>query len=266
MTTLDTSVTPDYAGLGSLDGQAVIVAGAGNGIGRQTAFALASLGARVVCADIDADRAEAVAAEVNGVPVAADLCERDGVDHVLKQATTAGSRLGGIVDIIGISAFRTVAETDDELWESSHRLNFRHAVLLSQQGGAALAEAGGGALVYIASLSGIFAAQRHAAYGAHKAALLSLVRSSAVELGPSGVRVNAVAPGVIWTDRIGGAIGEEGYEAFTEGVPLERLGVPSDIATVAAFLASGWSAYVNGQTIIVDGGRSVRFPYPVETL
>src|SRR5699024_5384240 len=100
---------------------------------------------------------------------------------------------------------------------------------------------------------------------AYKAALLSFVKSAAVELGPQGVRVNAVAPGVIWTDRIGTAIGEERRDHFTARTPLGRLGEPSEVASVIRFLATTASRHVSGQSIVIDGGLSIRFPYPVES-
>lgn len=263
---IDTSTVPDYRNLGSLAGRTAVVIGAGNGIGRQTAHALRAFGADLVCVDLDRERADAVAQEVGGVAVVADACERDGMAQILGAGAAGPSPLGVVVDIVGISAFRTLTEHDDDLWERSARLNLRHAVLLAELGGPALAAAGGGALVYIASVSGMYGAQRHAAYGAHKAALISLTRTAAVELGPSGVRVNAVAPGVIWTERIGGAIGEQHREQFQGGTPLAKLGEPSDVASVVAFLSTNLSGHMTGQTLVVDGGLGIRFPYPVELL
>lgn len=265
--TLDRSPVPDYRARTSLQDRAAVVVGAGNGIGRQTAHALAATGAEVLCVDLDGERAEAVAAEVGGHAIVADACERSGAEAIEAVVTERYARnLAAVVDIIGISTFRPLLEHDDALWDSSRRLNLDHAVYCAQWAGPALARAGGGSLVYVASVSGVFAAQRHAAYGAHKAALLSLMRSAAVEFGPDGVRVNAVAPGVVWTERIGGAIGPERQEAFTEGTPLGRLGEPSEIASIIAFLSTEAARHVSGQALIADGGLGVRFPYPVESL
>lgn len=264
--TIDTSPVADYRALGSLDGQVAVVVGAGNGIGRQSVHALAQAGARVLCVDVLAERADAVAEEAGGEPLVADACTEDGVRQILAAADAMDGRLGVLVDIIGISAFATLQEHDDDLWERSERMNLRHAVLLSRLGGAALAEAGGGTMVFVASVSGLYGAQNHAAYGAHKAALISLVRTAAVELGPSGVRVNAVAPGVIWTERISAAIGEEQRELFLGGTPTGRLGEPEDVASVVSFLGTGLSGHVSGQVVVVDGGLGVRFPYPSEVL
>lgn len=263
---IDTSPVADFEAMASLVGRAAIVVGAGNGIGRQTAHALHAAGARVLCVDADPSRAQAVAAELGGVAVVADACERNGVQQILDAVADWDESLAVIVDIIGASTFATLEQHDDDLWSRSERINLRHAVLLAELGGAALAGAGGGSLVFIASVSGMFAAQRHAAYGAYKAALISLVKTSAVELGPSGVRVNAVAPGVIWTERIAAAIGENRREDFIGGTPLKRLGEPSDVASVVSFLSTDMARHVTGQTVVIDGGLGIRFPYPVELL
>jgi NAD(P)-dependent dehydrogenase (short-subunit alcohol dehydrogenase family) len=101
-------------------------------------------------------------------------------------------------------------------------------------------------------------------YGAAKAGLISLVRSAAVELGPAGVRVNAVAPGVVWTPRVSEILGEAGRRRQSENAPLRRVALPADIAACVLFLVSDLAVYVTGQTLPVDGGVSVKFPYPME--
>jgi NAD(P)-dependent dehydrogenase (short-subunit alcohol dehydrogenase family) len=97
-----------------------------------------------------------------------------------------------------------------------------------------------------------------------KAGLMSLVRSAAVELGPSAIRVNAVAPGVVWTPRVSGYLGEKGRETNSANAPLRRVALPADIASAILFLASDLSSYVTGQTLVVDGGVGVKFPYPMD--
>ncbi|MFT5223132.1 MAG: NAD(P)-dependent dehydrogenase (short-subunit alcohol dehydrogenase family), partial [Glaciecola sp.] len=120
-----------------------------------------------------------------------------------------------------------------------------------------------GVFAFVGSASGITGAPFHAAYGAAKAGLLSLVRSIAVEFGPMGMRSNAVAPGVVWTPRIGAMIGDEGREKNAKNTPLRRVAEPRDIASVLLFLLSDLSAYVSGQVISIDGGVSAKFPYPL---
>jgi NAD(P)-dependent dehydrogenase (short-subunit alcohol dehydrogenase family) len=139
----------------------------------------------------------------------------------------------------------------------------RHAFLAMQHAGRAMAAGGGGAMVFVASVSGITSAPRHGAYGAAKAGLMSLVRTGAVELGPSNVRVNAVAPGVVWTPRVSAFLGEAGRTLNTDNTPLRRVAQPADIAAAILFLASDLAGYVTGQTLVVDGGVGAKFPYPM---
>ncbi|MEU6993479.1 SDR family oxidoreductase [Streptomyces sp. NPDC046465] len=259
---LDNSPIPDYAALHRLDDRAFVLLGAGNGIGRQTAHALTAAGARVLCVDLDKDRADAVAAETGGTAYVADVTRRDDMRQLFAYARDELGGIGGVVDIVGMARYAPLDELDDASWDWHFSLVLRHAWFAVQYGGEALAAAGGGPLVFVASVSGLTAAPRHAAYGAAKAGLISLVRSAAVEYGPRGVRVNAVAPGVVWTPRVAGLIGEEGRAHNARNAPLGRVAETSDIASALLFLASPLSSYVTGQTLVVDGGVGVKFPYP----
>jgi NAD(P)-dependent dehydrogenase (short-subunit alcohol dehydrogenase family) len=93
---------------------------------------------------------------------------------------------------------------------------------------------------------------------------MSLVRTAAVELGPQGVRVNAIAPGMVWTPRVSAYVGDEGRKNNELNTPLRRVALPEDIAAALLFMVSDLSGYVNGQTLVVDGGVSVKFPYPMD--
>jgi NAD(P)-dependent dehydrogenase (short-subunit alcohol dehydrogenase family) len=245
-----------------LDRRTFVLLGAGNGIGRQTAHALTASGARVLCVDVDKERAESVAVETDGVPYVADVTRREAVRDLFAYAVRELGPVGGVVDIVGMAQYGTLAAMDDQSWDWHFDMVLRHAWLAVQYGGAAVAGSGGGPLVFVASVSGLTSAPLHAAYGAAKAGLMSLVRSAAVELGPRGVRVNAVAPGAVWTPRVAGLLGEEGRRRNTENAPLGRMAEPADIASALLFLASPLSSYVTGQTLVVDGGVTVKFPYP----
>lgn len=257
----DTSPVPDFpAGL-DLSGRAVLVAGAGQGIGRQTTHALAQAGAGVACLDYDRDAAAHVADETGGVPLVADVRERAQVREALGDADDALGGIDGIVDIVGMARYGPLVETTDEDWRWTFDMVLRHAYLLAQLGAPRLAD--GGAMCFIASVSGITGAQWHAAYGAAKAGLMSLVRSTAVELGPQGVRVNAVAPGVVLTPRVDAFLDEESRRANRDNAPLGRIATPADIAGAVLFLMSDLADYVTGQTLVVDGGVGAKFPYPL---
>jgi NAD(P)-dependent dehydrogenase (short-subunit alcohol dehydrogenase family) len=155
-------------------------------------------------------------------------------------------------------------DIDDDEWDWHFRIVLRHAQLLSREFGRYFVQSGhGGAFAFVASVSGITGAPKHAAYGAAKAGLMSLVRSTAVELGPYGVRTNAVAPGVVWTPRVSAFLGDAGRERNAANAPLGRVAQTADIAGPLLFLISDLANYVNGQTLVVDGGVGVKFPYPL---
>jgi NAD(P)-dependent dehydrogenase (short-subunit alcohol dehydrogenase family) len=265
MTRLDDSPVPDYAGRLRLDGRRFVVIGAGQGIGRQASHALAANGARLLCVDVDAGLADDIAGEVGGIAWSGDATQRDDVERMFADATRELGGVDGLVDIVGIARFIGLLDLTDDDWSWHFDMCLRHAFLAMQYGAKAMA-GHPGVMVFVASVSGITSAPRHAAYGAAKAGLMSLVRTGAVELGPLGIRVNAVAPGVVWTPRVSGYLGEEGRARNAANAPLGRVALPEDIASALLFFASDLSAYVTGQTLSVDGGVGAKFPYPMEGL
>ncbi len=264
MTRTDDSPVPDYGAQLRLDDRGFIVIGAGQGIGRQATHALASMGAKVVCVDLDEDLATDVAQEVDGIPWSGDATQRADAERLFADAGEALGRIHGVVDIVGMARYAGLTDIDDESWDWHHDIVLRHAYLAATVGGKAMIASGGGVMVFVASVSGLSSAPLHAAYGAAKAGLMSLVRSAAVELGPQGVRVNAVAPGMVWTPRVSAFVGDEGRQKNEENTPLRRVAMPSDIASALLYLASDLSGYVNGHTLVVDGGVSAKFPYPMD--
>lgn len=259
MTSADDTPVPDYLQLLGLARKGFVVVGAGQGIGRQTAHALAQAGARVFCIDNREDLAKEVADEVAGVACVADARERTDVERAVAQARRELGRIDGLVDIVGMARYVDVLGTTDEDWDWTFGMVLRHAFLFSQE--AARAMEGGGVMCFVASVSGLTSAPQHAAYGAAKAALMSWVRSIAVELGPKGIRANAVAPGVVWTPRVSQMLGDEGRAQQSANAPLRRVAEPADIAAAILFLCSDLASYVTGQTLAVDGGVGVKFPY-----
>ncbi|MFE4254543.1 SDR family NAD(P)-dependent oxidoreductase [Streptomyces sp. NPDC056910] len=154
---LDTTPVPDYDALHRLDGRGFVLLGAGNGIGRQTAHALAASGARVLCVDLDKQRAEAVAAQTGGIPYVADVTRRTDMRDLFAYAQRELGEVAGVVDIVGMARYAGLGELDDDAWDWHFSLVLRHAWLAVQYGGAAVAEAGGGPLVFVASVSGLTA-------------------------------------------------------------------------------------------------------------
>lgn len=268
---VDATDVVDLGVRGRLDGRGAVVAGAGQGIGRQVAHVLSQSGAIVLCVDQDADAARHVAHEVGGFPAVADVRQAGEVERALEQLRYEVGRLDIIVDIVGMARYGPFLETTAEDWEWTFDLVLRHARLFGQIGGRMMAQqerradnGQRGVLAFVASASGVSSAPFHAPYGAAKAGLMSLVRTMAVELGPMGIRANAVAPGFVWTPRIASMIGEEGRERNRALTPLRAVTDPADIACALHFLVSDLSMTVSGQSLSVDGAIGLKFPYPLE--
>lgn len=266
MTSVDETDVPDYLSSLRLDGRRIVVVGAGAGIGRQASHALAQAGASLVLVDLEPDLADEIAAEVGGVAWAGDATQRSEVERLVRDSNEAIGDVDGVVDIIGMSRYHDLRDVTDDEWDWHYNIVLRHAHLVTQLFGREFAERGSGTLTFVASVSGLTGAPRHAAYGAAKAGLMSLVRSAALEYGPSGVRSNAVAPGVVWTPRVSAYLGEAGHQRNVDNTPLRRVAQPADIAAALLFLTSDLAGYVNGQTLVVDGGVGAKFPYPMDGL
>jgi NAD(P)-dependent dehydrogenase (short-subunit alcohol dehydrogenase family) len=258
----DTTPVPDYASLLRLDGKGFVVVGAGRGMGRQSAHALAQQGAKVLCVDIDADRAEAVAAEVNGTPCVADMRVADDAERVVATALRELGGLRGVANVVGMARYGPLVDMSEDDWDWCHDIVVRHAFHTIKHAGRALSAEGGGSIVLVASISGISSAPYHGAYGAAKAGLISLIRTAAVELKASEVRVNAVAPGNTATPRISAALGRPAAELATGS--LGAHAATSDIASTILFLSCDLSRHITGQTLAVDGGDLVKYPHDLQ--
>jgi len=260
----DPDFVPPYPELLRLDGRSALVAGAGSGIGRQTSHALSLCGAKVACVDRDKALAQAVANEVRGVAVVGDITDEADVERMVHEAENAHGPLRIAVDIVGLARYGPILETTEDDWSFSQEVNLHHAVLLTRACGRAMSSSGGGAIVFIGSVSGIAAADNHAFYGMAKSAMIGFARTAAVELGPAGVRVNVVSPGVTRTPRVAAAIGDR-LAAWEAVAPLNRAADPSDVAATVLFLCSDLARHITGQNIVVDGGASVTSPYSVSS-
>jgi NAD(P)-dependent dehydrogenase (short-subunit alcohol dehydrogenase family) len=261
MVSVDDSKVPLYQRRLRLDGRGFVVVGAGQGIGRQACHALTQAGAAVVCVDNVDERAHEIADEVSGVAAVCDARERGEVERTVAEAERQLGRISGVVDIVGAARTVDILETDDVLFEWELGMVLRHAFLLSTVVGRRMVETGGGCMTFVASVSGLTSAPRHAIYGAFKAGLMSWVRSLAIELGPHGVRANAVAPGLVWTPRVSSLLGEEGRRRMASETPLGRVSEPADVASAILFLSSDLASCVSGHTLVVDGGATAKFAY-----
>lgn len=244
----------------------VLLAGTGAGIGRACALAFAEAGARVACVDVEPGRADEVAdavraAGAEALPLRADVRRREDVAAAVEATVQAFGGIDVCVDIIGEARWGRVLELSDTDWDESFDLVLRHVFYLAQAVGKQMvAQATGGAIVSISSVSGIASAPLHAAYGAAKAGLMALTRTLAVELAAAGIRVNTVAPGAVLTPRVVQRLTPERRAESARAIPMGRLAEPEEIAKVVVFLASDLASYITGQTVIVDGGATAQFP------
>jgi NAD(P)-dependent dehydrogenase (short-subunit alcohol dehydrogenase family) len=254
--------------LGLLDGKVAIVAGGGRGIGEASSLALAAAGAAVLVVDKVPERADRVAGAVTahgGRARAhiANLRDDEDIAGVVPAALEAFGAVDTLVNVAGgmRAGWRPLRDAEPSDWDFVFRQNVRWAQLLSVAFAEQLVRTQhAGSIVSIGSVSGVFGAANHAAYGAAKAALIHLMRSVALEYGRHGIRANTVSPGSIRTPAVAGLLSDEAMARDDVTTPLGRAGTPDDIAKAVLFLASDLAAFVTGQMLVVDGGASVRFP------
>lgn len=238
----------------TLNGQAALVTGATSGIGRATANALAGAGASVIVHGRDAERGGEVVAELEAAGASARFlaAELGDADQVRGLAAAAGE-----VDILvnngGLSAFGPSAELDPDRYEAMFAANVQAAFLLVAALAPGMAERGRGAIVTVSSMAGRIGMPGGAAYGGTKGALEAMTRAWAAEFGPHGVRVNAVAPGPVFT---GTSTPRKFLEGLGAATALGRVAEPAEIAEAIHFLASPRAAYITGAILPVDGGRT----------
>lgn len=252
-----------------LKDRVAIVLGGGRGNGAAICRCLAEHGAAVAVVDLEEERAEAVAASIReaggeAISVQGDVLVATDVEAAVER--TVGER-GGldicVNNVGGMTAHATWAplpEWPESAWDSILALNLRYAYLSAKAVFEPLKGSEGGSIVNVSSMSGLVSAPRHAPYGAAKAGLVNLTKSLAVEFGPHGIRVNAVAPGVIQTEANEAILPRDQIDLVESQLPLRRVGRATDIGKAVTFLASDLAGYVTGQAIAVDGGATVTYP------
>jgi NAD(P)-dependent dehydrogenase (short-subunit alcohol dehydrogenase family) len=253
-------------GNGRVAGKVALVTGAASGIGRAVTRQLAAEGARIVAADIDETGLGKLTAELGEEAVAAIRCDVTAEEDVAAAVQLAASRFGGLDIAVANAGGGTVGEIPDHdyaEWRRIVDLCLNSAFLTIKHAGAALRAGGrGGSIVAMASLNAVQPGRGMGAYCAAKAGVVALTEVAALELGRHGIRVNAVAPGLVRTSLTTPLWDVPGVvEEYVENAPLGRFAEPEEIANVVLFLASSEASYVSGSLYSVDGGaRTRRYP------
>ena len=259
----DDATTP-VADLLDLSGQSALVTGAGRGIGAAIAARFAEAGAAVaVHYRSSSSGAEELVASIEArggtaVTVSADLTRGNEVDALMAKVVARLGRLDILVNNAGVYPLSPLIEMSEDEWDSVIDANLKSVFLCTRSEARAMIERGkGGAIVNIASVEGELPAPMHSHYTSAKAGTLMHTRSAALELGPHGIRVNAVSPGLIWRPGLE-EDWPEGVERWRQTAPLGRVGRPREVADACLFLASPASAWITGAALPVDGGILAR--------
>lgn len=252
----DLDEVPRQAGAGTeFTGRTAIVTGAAGGIGSAIARSLADLGAHLVLVD-SSDTVADLAAEIDGVAVRGDVGLPGTVDSTLNSGLRAFGGIDMLVNVAGIQVRGPATNLSSDDWSRLVAVNLTATYRFCQ----AVADnlrVSRGAIVNISSMSADRAVAGIVPYGAIKSAVSHLTRGLAVELGPSGVRVNAVAPGYVMTAMTADLLDEpNSRKRILERIPLQHLATPEDIAPPVVFLLSRGAAYITGAVLAVDGGYS----------
>jgi NAD(P)-dependent dehydrogenase (short-subunit alcohol dehydrogenase family) len=242
------------------DGKTVVVIGAGSGIGRAVAIAAAEQGASVGCADINADSARATADAITRTGgtanhAALDITDAVATDRVLVGFAAAAGRLDGIACTPSINVRKRLLDYREDEFDRVVRLNLKGSFNVVRSAGRIMIKQGGGSLVIFSSIRSLVVEPGQAIYAMTKAGILQLVRGAACEFGTSGVRVNAIGPGVIETPLTAPIKAEaEWYQAYAERNIMKRWGRVEEMVGPTLFLLSDAASYVTGTILYADGG------------
>ena len=238
----------------------IVVTGAARGMGLATAQRFHAEGATVVMFDLDGDELARAAAGLGSraITVVGDVSRRADVRAAVEACVAGAGHIDVCVAHAGTAAVGPLLELADETWQHVLAVNLTGVFLCTQEAGRPMAARGSGAIVVTSSINGFHVERGMAVYNTSKGGVDAFVRSAAMDLGPLGIRVNAVAPGVVNT-RIARFVIEDPVlgPQYLKTIPLGRFGEPPDVAATVRFLASDEAGYITGQTLVVDGGQTL---------
>jgi len=246
--------------LESLDGHTAIVTGAGQGMGRAVAHALAERGARIVVNDLEATAAERTAGELRdrgaeAIALPANVTDRDAVRRMVASTIEHFGALHILVNNAGVLRPTAVIDIPEAEWDLVIDVNLKGTFLCSQAVLPAMREAGWGRIVNFSSTAGKnISTVGGAHYTAAKAGILGFTRHLAKEVAARGITVNAVCPGLIDTEMVRATIDDAKIRAYEQAFPISRLGQPEEVAELVAFLASDRASYITGASLDINGG------------
>jgi NAD(P)-dependent dehydrogenase (short-subunit alcohol dehydrogenase family) len=245
-----------------LVGKVCLITGGAQGIGEACARLFLEQGAKVVIVDVDKEKGQALASQLQQqgheiLFLASDIGNKVEVDAVIAQVLAQHGRLDVLVSNAGIFKAAPFLEVSESDFDEVLRVNLKGAFLIGQAAARVMKEKGGGAIVHMSSVNAVMAIPEIASYNVSKGGLNQLTRAMALALADDGIRVNAVAPGTIATELASKAVltSDEARNKILGRTPMKRLGNPSEVAHVVAFLASDAASYITGEVITVDGGR-----------
>lgn len=239
-------------------GKVALITGSARGLGKAIAEKLASLGAAVVISDVLTEQTEETVKEFRekgyeAFAIRADVTGADDVKNMIDTIMAKYERLDIVVNNAGITKDTLMVRMSEEFWDKVISVNLKGAFLVTQAAGRVMMKQRYGRIINISSVVGLMGNIGQANYSASKAGLIGLTKSSARELAPRGITVNALAPGFIETDMTK-SLTDAVRESYMQGIPLKRFGQPEDVASAVAFLASDEASYITGHVLSVDGG------------
>ena len=244
--------------MGLLDGKVAVITGAGSGMGKASVKLFRAEGARVVAADISGAERDTAAEVGEGVlALCCDVTQEADVEAMMRAAVEEFGRLDAVCNVAGIAEAALLKDVTMDQYDRMMNIDLRGVLLGIKHGmRAMLAAKTGGSIVNWSSIGGLNSSIATGVYGAAKAGVISLTKTAAIEHGHRNIRVNCICPGYMKTEIMGAALDQ--FPGAVDGTPMKRLGLPHEVAEVAAFLVSDRASFVNGAVIAVDGGRSAQ--------